>query len=214
MYAARVISLEDLVILVRERARAMQKAAYINPSTMFAVIGAEVDFLKEKSKQENFYIANINSPGQVVVSLAKDKKDKVKSVLEIPGVRVVELEVSGGFHSPFMNSAKEYLRKVIAKMHFNDAEIPIVSNFTAKAHIKSEEIKENLLEQLTSPVLWRECVDFMDRGGVDLFFEIGPARVLRGLLRKINPKLKVVNIEKKEDLDQIAPGFYIQRIER
>lgn len=201
LYAARVVSLEDLVILVRERAKAMQQAAKVSSSTMFAVIGADMDFLKEKSRQEDFYIANINSSSQVVVSLAKDIKDKVRSILEVPGVRVVELEVSGGFHSPFMIPAKDMLREVIKKIQFNDAKIPIVSNFTARAHTREGEIKENLLEQLTSPVLWKECIEFMSEKGVDLFFEVGPAKVLRGLMRKINPKLKVVNIEKKEDLD-------------
>ncbi len=116
----------------------------------------------------------------------------------------MELDVGGGFHSQFMQPAKKHLEKVLMSMQFSDAKIPIVSNFTAKPATKNEEIKKNLLEQLTSTVLWKDCVEFMSKNRVDTFFEVGPSKVLRGLIRKINPELKVINIEKKEDLDSIA----------
>jgi len=203
LYAASVLCLEDLVILVKERAQAMQNAAKANPSTMFAVIGANRQVLEERSAAEGFYLANINSPQQIVISLSKDKKERVKKSLESLGLRVVELSVSGGFHSPFMEPAKEHLGEMIKKMDFFDAKIPIVSNFTAKAHTAPEEIRNNLLDQLTSPVLWNDCVDFMVKKGVGLFFEVGPSKVLRGLMRKINPEIRVVNIEKKDDLDKL-----------
>ena len=204
LYAAEVLSLEDLVILVRERAKAMQEAAITNPSTMFAVIGLSRQALEDIAKKENFYIANINSPQQIVVSLDKNKRDDILTVLETTGARVVEVEVSGGFHSPFMNRAKEYLASVIEGMKFHDAKIPIVSNFTAFGHTKSEEIKNNLLEQLISPVLWKDCIGFMIKAGVDLFFEVGPSKVLQGLMRKIDRQVKVVNIEKKEDFEKLC----------
>ncbi len=202
LYAAEVLSLENLVVLVRERAKAMQKAAEANPSTMFAVIGQEERFLREIAEEENFYIANINSPQQIVISLAKDKKDKIRRALEAKGAKVVELEVSGGFHSPFMSLAKEHLTKVAEGMEFSQAKIPIVSNFTASAHTSAEEIKENLLEQLISPVLWKKSMEFMIKAGVSSFFEIGPSKILRGLMRKINREAKVINIEKKEDFKE------------
>jgi len=205
LYAAEVLSLEDLVILVRERAKAMQEAAITNPSTMFAVIGLSRQALDDIAKKENFYIANVNSPQQIVVSLEKTRKGEIYKALETTGARVIELEVSGGFHSPFMNRAKEYLASVIKGMKFHDAKIPIVSNFTASGHTKAEEIKKNLLEQLISPVLWKDCVDFMIKAGVDLFFEVGPSKVLRGLMRKIDRQAKVINIEKKEDLSETWP---------
>ena len=199
LYAARVLSLEDLVILVRQRAEAMHSSAIANPSTMFAVIGLERKVLEAIAKKENFYIANINSPQQTVVSLEKSRKDDISKVLEAAGARVIELVVSGGFHSPFMNSAKEHLAGVVEAMKFSDAKVPIVSNFTAKGHTNAEEIKKNLLEQLTSPVLWNDCVGFMIKSGVDLFFEVGPSKVLRGLMRKIDREVKVINIENEED---------------
>ena len=201
LYAGGVLSLEDLVILVKERASAMQQAAEANPSTMFAVIGAERSTLEETAQREGFYMANLNSSKQIVISLAKDNREKVKDALESLGLRAIELVVSGGFHSPFMKSAKEHLSGVIEKLSFSDAKIPIVSNFTAKPHTKNGEIKHNLLEQLTSPVLWKDCIDCMIAAGVDSFFEIGPSKVLKGLMRKINSGVEVVNIEKKEDLD-------------
>jgi len=204
LYAAGVLNLDDLVNLVNQRAKAMNKAALDNPSTMFAVMGIARDALKEQAEKENFYIANINSPGQTVVSLAKDKRNSIFTILESAGARVIELQVSGGFHSPFMNSAKEHLASVVEAMNFSDAKIPIVSNFTAKGHIKAEEIKKNLLEQLTSTVLWNDCIDYMASAGVDSFFEVGPSKVLKGLMRKINSQAKVINIGEKQDLDSLS----------
>jgi len=204
LYAAGTLSLENLVVLVKERARGMQAAANANPSTMFAVIGAQRNFLEEKSREGDFYIANINSPKQIVISLAKDKKQVVRDLLEAAELRVIELVVSGGFHSPFMQEAKSNLAKVIDSITFLDAKIPIVSNFTAKAHIKNGEVKSNLLEQLVFPVLWSDCVEFMKSQGVDLFFEIGPSKVLRGLMRKIDPQLRVSNIGESQDLDSLG----------
>lgn len=204
LYPAQALSLKDLVYLVKERATAMEDASKVNPSCMFAVIGLEQKALRDLSKNGNFFLANINSGQQIAISLAKENRQKIKELLESKGARVVELDVGGGFHSQFMQPAKKHLEKVLASMQFSDAKIPIVSNFTAKPATKNEEIKKNLLEQLTSTVLWKDCVEFMSRNAVNTFFEVGPSKVLRGLIRKINPKLKVINIEKKEDLDNIA----------
>jgi len=201
LYAGEVLCLEDLVILVRERAKAMHASAMANPSTMFAVIGLGRETLEDLAKKENFYIANINSPQQTVVSLEKSRKDDITKSLEAIGARVIELVVSGGFHSPFMNSAREHLASVVKGMKFSDAKVSIVSNFTGSGHTKAEEIKKNLLEQLTSPVLWNDCVGFMIKAGVNLFFEVGPSKILRGLMGKIDRQIKVVNIERKEDFD-------------
>lgn len=204
LYAAEVLSLEDLVVLVRERAKAMHRSATDNPSTMFAVIGLERETLEDIAEKENFYIANINSPQQIVVSLEKSKKAGISKALGAAGARVIELVVSGGFHSPFMNPAKEHLSSVVEGMKFSDAKVPIVSNFTAGSHTNAEEIKKNLLEQLTSPVLWNDCVGFMIKAGVDLFFEVGPSKVLRGLMRKIDREIKVINIGESQDLESLS----------
>lgn len=203
LYAGGVLSLEDTVALVKQRAQSMEKAAKANPSAMFAVIGADLEALKEKASQLGFYVANLNAPGQIVISLAKDTSQAIKENLEADGLRVIELAVSGGFHSPFMAQAKLELAEVIEPMDFSGARIPIVSNFTACSHSRAQEIKDNLLSQLVSPVLWMKGVEFMAGTGVDSFFEVGPGKVLRGLMRKINSGLKVTNIEKAEDLNNL-----------
>ena len=100
-----------------------------------------------------------------------------------------------------MEPARVRLKKVMESLNFLDAKVPIVSNFTARAHTDREDIKHNLINQLTHPVLWKDCIEFMNNKGVNTFFEVGPSRVLKGILRKINPQLKVVNIGKKEDID-------------
>lgn len=203
LYAAGVLSLEDIVILVKARAQAMQRAAEENPSVMFAIIGAKRKDLETKSKDSGFYIANLNTFSQVVISLSDTAKNRIREELEAEGLKVIELEVSGGFHSPFMEPAREELRKVIDRLHFSDAEIPIVSNVTAAAHTEGCQIKENLLIQLVSPVLWADSVSYMAEKGVNLFYEVGPSRVLKGLLRKIDKNLRVLSVEKAEDIEEV-----------
>jgi [acyl-carrier-protein] S-malonyltransferase len=204
LYAAGVLSLDDTFTLVKERAWAMQQAALVNPSTMCAVIGVEKEKLGGFAESCGFYLANFNAPGQVVISLRKEAFAGIKAFLEQEGARVVELPVSGGFHSILMEPAKAHLRGVIANLSFHDAAVPVVSNVTAKAHTCREEIIHNLLEQLISPVRWEECVRGMVRLGVERFFEVGPSKILRGLIRKISPETRVVNIEKAGDLSALA----------
>jgi len=204
LYAGGVLGFSDLLGLVKERAAAMQKAAQANPSTMLAVMGLARDKLKEASKAQGFYIANINSSQQTVVSLKKEDSLKVKSALEALDAKVIELAVSGGFHSPFVKPAKEHLKKVMDNMEFKDSLLPIVSNFTARPHTKGSEIKNNLIEQLVSTVLWNDSMQYLLAKGVNEFYEVGPSKVLRGLMRKIEPGAKVINIEKKQDLDNLS----------
>ncbi len=199
LYAAGAVSLDNLIVLVRERAAAMQRAAGEVASTMFAVIGADPKLLAVKAKELGFYLANINSPQQVAISLEKQKRAAVKEGLEREGMRVVELEVSGGFHCPFMEPAKAHLSAVMSGMEVKDAFVPIVSNVTARGHTGHSELRANLIAQLVNPVLWNECVEFMVRRGTKVFYEVGPSKVLRGLMRKIAPALEVVNLDKAED---------------
>lgn len=199
LYAAGVVSFEDALSLVKDRASFMAEAAVNNPSTMLAVIGLE-DKVLEENGDEGFYTANLNCPGQVVISLAKDKLEEVKSFLEEKGAeKIVELQVSGGFHSPFMKEAEDKLRDKIYSVTFNHSDIPIVSNVDALPHTDKEEIRFNLIKQLTNPVLWQKSIEFMKNEGVRTFYETGPSKVLRGLLRKIDKSLSVVNFGTRED---------------
>jgi [acyl-carrier-protein] S-malonyltransferase len=200
LYAAGVLTLEDTAILLKERAAAMAAAAAQNPATMMAVIGLDRAVLLEKSKQYGFYLSNINSNQQVVISLKKEIKDSVQNILEASGAKVIELQVSGGFHSPFMQPAKDRLVKMLNSLNFQDAKTPIVSNVTARPHTKASEIRDNLATQLIAPVLLCDCVNFIASEGIKDFYEVGPGKVLKGLIRKINSEIKVTNIEKHEDI--------------
>jgi len=201
LYPAGVVSLFDLVKLVKVRAEAMQEAALINPSCMFAVIGIDKGTLEKMSKEENFYLANFNSSKQIVISLKREDRERIKKIFEKKNIKVVELEVSGGFHSPFMEPVKKRLEKVLESVEFKEAQVSIVSNVDALPHSRAQEIKDNLVKQLTSSVLWCQSMEYLIKKGVDTFFEIGPSKILKGLMRKINSSVKVINIEKKEDLD-------------
>jgi len=203
LYPAGVLGIENLVYLIKARADATEEAAKHCSSAMFAVFGLEREQLKEKGKEKGFYLANINSSNQMVISLKEEDKEEIKNALSNCGARVVELEVSGGFHSPFMKPAKKQFKKVVDKLEFKPAKIPVVSNVTAEAHTDKEEIKTNIIEQLTSPVLWRNCVESMIKKGVRTFFEIGPSRILRGLIKSINLEVKVTNIGKEEDFNKL-----------
>jgi [acyl-carrier-protein] S-malonyltransferase len=207
LYAGGVLGLEDLILLVKARGQAMQKAARVNPSSLLAVIGANRGDLEPKQKDLGFYISNLNAPSQVVISTKEKNRNELKNRLEKEGLRVIELKVSGGFHSPFMEPAKEELKKVVANFKFSNASIPIVSNVAASQSIDSEEIKRNLLKQLVSPVLWMDSIKYLSKEGITDFYEIGPSKVLKGILRKIDRNLKVTNIEKKEDIDKLNPKF-------
>lgn len=204
LYAGGVLSLEDVIILVKTRAQAMQKAAKKNPSSMLAVIGADSKNLESQSRNLKFYISNMNAPSQVVISVSNQDKDNVKSNFEKEGLRVIELNVSGGFHSPFMEPAREELKEVVDQLQFSDAKIPVVSNVTANEHLQAKQIKENLIKQLVSPVLWMDSVKYLAEKNVNCFYEVGPAKILKGILRKIDRSLKVINIETKEDLELIT----------
>jgi [acyl-carrier-protein] S-malonyltransferase len=203
LYPAQVLDLEGLVYLIKERASAMEEASKYNPSCMFAVIGLPRRELETLSSHFGFYLANNNSSQQTAISLKKQDKEKIKAILEEKSAKVIELDVGGGFHSIFMEPAKKHLAKIIETLKFDNAKIPVVSNYTAKPAIDKDEIKSNLINQLTSTVLWQDCIEYMAAANIDIFFEIGPSMVLRGLIRKINPELKVINIEKKEDLDSV-----------
>jgi [acyl-carrier-protein] S-malonyltransferase len=202
LYPASVVSLSDLVVLVKQRAQAMQQAAKENPATMFAVLKLSPEKILQL-QDDTFYVANLNSPKQIVISTSVANKQQVKEKLTAQGARLIELAVSGGFHSPFMQPAKDKLAEVIKGIEFSNATIPIVSNVDAKQHQQGEQIKENLLNQLTNTVRWNDCINYINSQQVNQFFEIGPSRILKGLVKKINPQLEVTSLGKQEDFNSL-----------
>lgn len=196
LVANKSLSFEDGLKLVYKRALAMQKACEMEESTMAAILGLDDDVVREKCEEIDEIVipANFNSPGQVVISGSKEGINQAITKLKEAGAkRALPLPVSGAFHSPFMEPAREELAKAIKETEFNQPLCPVYQNNDAKAHSKPEEIRENLISQLTSPVLWTQSVKNMIADGAESFTEIGPGKVLAGLVKKVERKMTVEN---------------------
>ena len=189
-----VISFEDGLKLVSKRATAMQKACDIQKSTMAAVLGLE-DSIVEKvcdSVDGVVVAANYNCPGQLVISGEINAINEACEKLKENGARrALVLPVGGAFHSPLMSPAKEELEKAIKNTIFHKPSCPIYQNVTASAVMDENEIKNNLISQLTSPVRWTHTIQQMVEDGASEFIEVGPGKVLQGLVKKINRESEV-----------------------
>jgi [acyl-carrier-protein] S-malonyltransferase len=189
-----VLKFEDGLKLVSKRASAMQKACDIKKSTMAAVLGLEDIIVEDVCKDIDGIVvaANYNCPGQLVISGDLLAIEKACEKLKEKGARrALILPVSGAFHSPLMNPAKEELETAISQTEFYKTSCPINQNVTATAVIEKDEIKNNLISQLTSPVRWTHTIQQMVKDGAKEFVEVGPGRVLQGLVRKINRESEV-----------------------
>lgn len=188
--AAGVLSLEDCLGLVAERARLMEAAAGKRPGCMVAVLGMAGEAVEKVVEEtDGAWVANYNSPGQVVVSAGLEYVERISDSLNEAGAkRVVRLPVGGGFHSPLMEEAVDPFRVYSASVVFGDAVIPIVLNGTAEAVTDGETIGRSLAVQLTGPVRWEESVRWMVGMGVGEFYEIGPGDVLTKLNKRIVPE--------------------------
>ena len=203
LVAAGAISFEDAVYLVRQRGEFMEEAAQNKPGRMLSVIGLDLDKVKEVCSKVNTEVANINCPGQIVISGGiKEIEEAAKVAQDYGAKRTLALEVSGAFHSSFMKEASDKLAVELEKIKINPPKIPIVSNVTAKPVTKAEEIKDNLIKQVAYSVLWDDSMKFILSKNVTTFFEFGPGKVLKGLMRRIDEKAEVINIEKKEDIQK------------
>jgi [acyl-carrier-protein] S-malonyltransferase len=207
LVAAGALQFHDAVKLVRARGVAMQKAGTMNNGTMAAVIGLDQAKLegvcKEASAAGIVQCANFNSPGQVVISGSVDGVKKAMELAKAAGAKLVkELVVSGAFHSPLMEPAKEILKNELEKAYIYTAKMPVYANVTAKPVKEPEEIRKLLLDQLTAPVRWEETIANMTKDGIDEYYEIGPGKVLAGLVKRINPNAVCYNIDKYSDLER------------
>ncbi|MFC1675139.1 ACP S-malonyltransferase [Candidatus Omnitrophota bacterium] len=198
---AGCFSYEDGLRLVRKRAEVMDDAARRNPGKMAAVIDLTQEKVRDICLQAGSEVANLNAPGQVVISGRRDAVERAVSLCSQAGAkRVVELEVSGGFHSSLMFEASEELRLVLENTPMQDASLPVISNYTGEAQFKVAAIRENLIRQMYSPVKWEASMRFIKSQGVNEFIEFGPGKVLKGLMRRIDKEARVSNISTKEDL--------------
>ncbi len=203
LVACGALRFEDALLLVSARAQAMQAACEANPGTMAAVLGmddarvAEIcDEISQRpttnDKRPIVVAANFNCPGQVVISGEIEAVEAACVALKEAGARrALRLPVGGAFHSPLMQPAAEDLAEAINKTEFHKPFCPIYQNVTAKPSMESEEIRENLLKQLTAPVRWTQSIQNMIKDGATEFYEFGPGDVLKGLIRKINPDVQV-----------------------
>lgn len=191
LVSAGVMEFESGLKLVASRANAMQKACEIQPSTMAAVLGLD-DFVVEDICQRVSDVvvpANYNCPGQLVISGTLAGIDRASELLVEAGARrVLKLNVGGAFHSPLMESARVELEKAIADTPFTDPVCPVYQNIDAKPHTDADEIKQNLILQLTGAVKWSQIVTAMFDDGATKFIEVGPGNVLQGLVKKIDRK--------------------------
>ncbi|WP_055435609.1 ACP S-malonyltransferase [Lacinutrix algicola] len=189
LVANGTLTFEDGLRLVSQRALAMQKACEIQPSTMAAVLGLE-DSIVEKicNDTEGIVVAaNYNCPGQLVISGETEAINRAcENMKEAGARRALVLPVGGAFHSPMMEPAREELAAAIENTTFRKPNCPIYQNVTANAVINEAEIKANLISQLTAPVRWTQSVEHMIADGATLFTEVGPGKVLQGLVKKIN----------------------------
>ena len=189
LVANGVLSFKDGLQLVSKRALAMQKACEIKPSTMAAILGLEDDVVEETCAEIDGVVvaANYNCPGQLVISGEIEAVEKACEVLTEKGARrALVLPVGGAFHSPLMEPAREELAAAIEATTFSEPICPVYQNVVAKAVTDPEEIKANLIAQLTAPVKWTQCVQAMIADGGTEFIELGPGKVLQGLMRKID----------------------------
>lgn len=196
LVANKVLSFEDGLKLVSQRAAAMQRACEINPSTMAAIIGLEDEKVEEICNGVNGDVvvvpANYNCPGQLVISGSIEGVNKACELLKEAGARrALVLPVGGAFHSPLMEPAKEELQAAIESTHFNNPSCPVYQNVDANPYIDPGMIQRNLINQLTSPVRWTQTVQHMLNNGAMKFTEVGPGNVLQGLVRKISRDAEV-----------------------
>jgi len=203
--AAGALDFATAVYLARERGRLMHEAGQITPGGMAAIIGLDESPLAEVCRQTDTRIANINCPGQIVISGAKDKLAKAVELAKEKGAhRAIPLQVSGAFHTPLMQPAADGMAEIMATLKFNDPAVPIIGNTTAKPLATAGEVKEELLAQLCNCVQWQRSVEYMVNNGVSNFIEIGPGRVLAGLIKRIDRNVKIINIGNAEEVKNIA----------
>lgn len=198
LVAAGALAFEDGLKLVYKRALAMQKACEREPSTMAAIVGMEDEAVENILKDIDDVVvpANYNTTGQLVISGSMKGIDTACEQLKSAGAkRALPLKVGGAFHSPLMEPAREELAKAIAETRINKPVCPIYQNVSATAETQPATIKENLVQQLTSPVRWTQIMKNMIADGMTSYTEVGPGKVLQGLLKKVDRKMQAQSAE-------------------
>ena len=210
LVAAEALDFADGLKLVRERGRVMKEAGELSPGAMAAIIGLDAGMLEGICQEarlqfpaSSVQIANYNSTGQIVISGHKEALGRAMELAGERGARrVIPLAVSIASHSPLMQPAAESFAKIVARVDFHRPRVPVVANVTAAPITTVAEIREELVEQLTSTVRWVESVQYMIAQGVTTFVEIGPKNVLAGLIKRISKEVRVVSVEDMASVQQ------------
>ena len=197
---AGVMSFEDGLRVVQQRGSAMQAAALQADSTMVSLLGLSTDDVQQlvdscRGDGEVLQIANYLCPGNIVVSGSSTACERIQvAAVEAGAMKAIPLAVAGAFHTEIMQAAVEPLQQVLQNITLNAPRIPVISNVDASVHSDPEIIRQHLVQQVVSPVRWEDCMDTLLKQGIDQFYEIGPGRVLRGLLRRIARKTPCENV--------------------
>lgn len=209
LYAAGVMSAADAITTVRQRGILMQEAVPVGQGAMAAVLAMEAAAIEKViADMDGVQIANYNCPGQIVISGKKEAVEAACEKLKAAGAkRTVMLNVSGPFHSRMLTGAGEKLGKVLETVEVHTPAIPYVANVTAAYVTDAAQVKPLLTRQVSSSVRWQQSVEAMIADGVDTFIEIGPGKTLAGFMRKINRTVKVLNIEKLEDVEKVVSAL-------
>jgi [acyl-carrier-protein] S-malonyltransferase len=204
LVAAGALAFGDAVRLVRLRGQFMEEATRQFPGKMVSVMGLSEDGAEAIAKEAGCEVANLNCPGQVVLSGSNESIDKAITISKQKGaLKAVPLNVSGAFHSSLMSQAGQRLKEEISKISFFEPETPVIANVNASPQADPDEIKENLVDQVSCPTRWEESIRYIASKNVNTFIEIGPGKVLKGLLKRIGPNLAVHNIENSDDIKRL-----------
>jgi [acyl-carrier-protein] S-malonyltransferase len=201
LFAAGVLDFQDVMRLVRWRGRLMHEASLCEPGSMAAIMDLEEDRLREICTLCDVEVANINSPDQIIITGRSEPVERAIAMSsEFGAKKCVKLNVSGPWHSRCMSIAKEKFQPHLLQCTFREPQIPVLSNIDAKPLGSAEEAPRKLVEQICGSVLWRQSMEWLIQSGHDHFVEVGPKKVLRGLMRRINRHVKIMNVEDSESL--------------
>lgn len=206
LYAAGAMTEKDAIATVRQRGILMQEAVPVGQGAMAAILAMDASAIEEViSGIDGVQIANYNCPGQIVISGKKEAVETACEKLKEAGAkRAIMLNVSGPFHSRMLTGAGEKLGEVLEQVEIHPLSIPYVANVTAEYMTDAADVKPLLMKQVSSSVRWEQSVRAMLADGVDTFIEIGPGKTLAGFMKKIDRTVKVLNIEKLEDVDKVV----------
>ncbi|MFA5164661.1 MAG: ACP S-malonyltransferase [Candidatus Omnitrophota bacterium] len=208
LVAAGSIAFDDAVTLVRKRGQFMEEASRENPGTMASVIGFPLEETKKACAETGAQIANLNSPGQIVISGTKEKVEAASNLARERGARkVIPLDVSGAFHSDLMEPAARRLKAEVDNIDIKEPKIKVVTNVNAGYESSPDEIKANLVTQVKSSVLWEDSIKLLAHEGIKRYIEVGPGKVLAGLLRRIDPGLECLNVETASDVSAVKEAL-------